>query len=488
MISRFIALGLLSILLFLSCKTVVDLEFEENRDQLIKKEIFVQAEEITPVEVELTDQEKIYVLVEEHFDNPELILKEIFNIIDEDDISFNDLISRLFIGLGQYEKGKDRILEIPNYQEDADLLKLLVISNMGLGDKYISDLERILEIDDSNLFALHNLADFFIRGKNVNKAEEMLFRAYDNEPTNKKTKLLFGDLELRRVDLLGLENKRVLKLKEEAVVKAHYLKALKYYKSANDITNPDYFTKISVVYNKLGEKLEAIEALDSAIDLDNSNEWNYFDRGKLYFYTNSYNKALIDFEKSYSLNPNHFFTNVFLGRVYFFLNNIELSLKHYQIALKMNPEYSPAYKDVSTLYYIIGDADRSLYYLTELYKTKQDRDPLLSLHLVNSLIESGEKDQSEKILKNLVKYEKNSKIKGIYQYYLEPQRTSDRVLNDALNIKEDDQRIRLSYYVACALDREGVITLSRSLFQEVAESNISYESKLAKYKLGEFNE
>ena len=75
--------------------------------------------------------------------------------------------------------------------------------------------------------------------------------------------------------------------------------------------------KLSIVYKKLGKKLEALLALDRAIELDPNDLWNYFDRGKLFFYMSSNAKALADFIKAYSIDENHFFTNVFLGRLYF---------------------------------------------------------------------------------------------------------------------------------------------------------------------------
>ncbi len=480
MISRYVPLGLLCMLFFLGCSTVDVKQTEENEEIVVIEE----KEEIP----ELSLDEKIDELTEMYIDDPQRLISEIEAIIEKDNFDYHGFIARLKLAIGDYSGAKKSITSIPLYEANIDHLKIFAICQMTLSEDYIKTLNEMLEIDSENIFALNNLAKVFLNNNNLNKAEEFLIKSYNRDNRNSETFILLGDLSLKRVDELGLKNKKVLNDREENFITSQYKRALEYYNKVGESSDASYYIKLSNIYKKLGKKLEAIIALDRAIELDPDDLWNYFDRGKLYFYMSSNAKALDDFLKVYAIDENHFFTNVFLGRLYFLENEIDRSFYHYKRVVELNPKYTPAFKELSVLYKVKGDAETSLHYLVALYRSKTDNDPLLPLYLVTSLIDTNNIDGAKNILVNLVKYEKKGTMKGIYNYFLDPSRTKDEVLNDALNIEDLYQRTRLTYYVSCALQRDGIISLSSSLFKEVADADIGFESKLAKYKLGEFNE
>lgn len=466
MITRYVPLGLLCILLFLGCTTIVIEEKVQSRDIV----------------------SEINQLIDQYRHQPATLIDKITALLEPGDLSYNPLLARLELSLGRFNESINRIEAIENFTERIDDINIIIIAKMSLGIPYSTEINYVLLIDPLNTFVNNIIAEDFIRAEDLNAAQAILNELITNNRANGKTYILLGDLTLEQVKQLNLGRKKVLNSREEKQVVALYERSLNYYLQSEDQNTASYYVKLSNVYRKLGNKLDAVKALTKAIELDPLDSWNYFDRGKLYFYMNSSDRALKDFKEAYRLNPDHFFSNVFLGRLYFSLDNSEKALEHYNIAISINPDYTPAYKDLSVLYYMEGDIDRSLDYLVTLYKSKTDKDPLLSLYLVNSLIEGGRTVEAKKILGNLVKYEKNSTMKGIYYYFLDPDRAGDQALNDALLFEDQYQRMRLTYYVSCALQRGGIYSLSQALFLEVAESKIDLESKLAKYKLGVTNE
>ncbi|WP_187759885.1 tetratricopeptide repeat protein [Thiospirochaeta perfilievii] len=455
---------------FLSCSTVEIKEKDEFSN------------------TDLSLDEKIDSLVSEFIDTPEILVSKIIDLLDEDNFTYNNLLARLYISLGRYNEAKDMVVSIPNLNSNIEDLKLYIIIQQFLKEDYRHSLETLIRLDPSNIFAINTKSYDLIRNNRVDEAKTFLERAYKIDPQNSQTLILLGDVTLLEVENLGLSTKRVLSGVEERKVNNLYKKSLEYYLRVKDSQDPTYYVRLSNIYKKLGDKLNSIKSLSRAIDLDPLDVWNYYDRGKLYFYASSNKKALEDFNMAYKIDPNHFFTNVFLGRIHFIEGNLEVSLKYYNNVIKINPEYTPAYRDLSVLSYIHGDKQSGLNYIISLYNSKTDKDPLLPLYLVTSLFEVGRDDDAKKILVNLVKYEKKGTMKELYSYFLDPTHVGDSVLTDALNIKDHYQRIRLTYYVALALEREGVISLYKTLLKEVAEANLSFESKLAEYRLGENNE
>lgn len=466
MITRYTPLGLLLMILFFGCKTV---EIDEPTLEQ-KKDVSVED------------------IINEFRDDKRKLLSELEKVVRRDDPEYNRLIAGLYISFGEYEKAIERVKAVPGYESDAALLEIYAIAQMGSDIEYSETLKKILLIDPGNIFALNHKAYQLISSGEFDKAEDIIFKTIKIDSSNSDTLVLLGDFYLAKVDSMGLEGKRFLSSSEESSLNILYKRALQSYLLAKKQGDASYFVKLSSLYRKLGNKLEAIKALNRAIELDPDNVWNYYDRGKLYFYTASMDKALSDMERAYTLDPDHFFANVFLGRIYFLTGRVEDSYKVYKRVLSINPDYYPAYKEFSALCYIKGETGKSLEYLIKLYKTGTDRDPFLSLNLVLTLTQEGREAEAKKILTNLVKYEKKGTMKGIYNYLLDPAHTGDQVLNDALVLKDKDERIRYSYYIAEIFYMERLQSLSKNLFMEVSDSGSGYESLLARYKLGVFNE
>lgn len=429
--------------------------------------------------------EEVNRLVQSYLSEPETLLSKLDNLLGSKKNRYSGLYARIYISAGEFRRAKDAILANKKYKESTELLELLAIAELGLNEDYGSTLSDIIALEENNTFALNKLAQDSLSKGSLDKAEELLTKSYKTDHRNNETKILLGDLALERVNAMGLNKKKVLSQREEANIYSYYNLALDYYLLVQNSTNPAYYVKLSGLYKKLGKKIEAVNAISKAIEYESDNIWNYFDRGKLYFYMGEYELAKSDLMIAYSMDKNHFFTNVFLGRICFINNETKDALKYYNNVLNMNPNYSPAYRDMSILYYVKGDIEKSLEFQIRSFESESVKDQFIPLLLVETLLELDREAEARKILLNLVKYEKNSTMKDIYRYYIDPKRTGDDVLSRALSMDDWYMKTRLSYYISCALLREGVKGHSEVILQDVVEADIDFESKLARYKLGE---
>lgn len=478
MLSRYVSLGLLCIFFFLGCQTVV------KESETVKPFI----SETKDKDSEISLDEQIEKLVKEYMDDIPTLIPLIEDLVEGKETEYTELLARLDFLNRDFKRAIERVLSNSEYENNEKLLEIVVNSKKYLQLNYLEDLNKILKINPDSTFALNLYAQLLIQRMELNKAQELLVKSHSVNNNLNETYILLGDLMLARVDEMGLQNKRVLSSNEESEINSYYKQAIKYYNRGNNGTNPVTYVKLSQVHKNLGEKLEAIKALNRAIELNPNDPWNYYDRGKLYFYMVSYEKAEEDFLKAIELDPDHFFSNVFLGRIYFNLNNSKESFKYYTKVLNMNNEYYPAYRDYGVLLYTRGEISEGIKYLVKLYNRKERSYPFLPLLLVSFFIDDGNMTQAKNILTNLVKYEKKGTMKDIYQYLLDPIHTGDEVLTDILNLENRDLKGRYSYYVALAMEKEGIYSLSRSILQEVLDTGVVVESKLAKYKLGELNE
>ncbi|MBN2617802.1 MAG: hypothetical protein JXR64_05755 [Spirochaetales bacterium] len=464
MISRYVPMGLLCILLFFSCNTI---NIKENT---------------------IEDEDPVPLLIEEFSSNPQKLLEKILELDSKYQSKYSILISRLYLSLGEYINCEDSIQTIPQFESSVECLEILSICEYSQGRDATDLLEQLIALDITNSIGNKLLINTLISSRDLENAEKILKTYFENGGHDDFSYIALGDIALVKVENLGLEKKKVLSSLEEKIIYGYYKDALENYKKIESSNDPSYYVKLSNIYKKLGKRMDAVEAMSVAIQLEPQNEWNYYDRGRLYFYLDAPERAKKDFLSALNINPDHFFSNIFLGRLYFMSGENTVSKKYYLKALEITPDYLPAYKDLSVLFMVEGDNNTGLKYLKKLYNSKSDPDELLPLYLVDSLINNNEMKEAQNLLEKLVKYEKNSTMKRLYQYYLSPSSSGDQILNDILHLDNNTQRLRLTYYVASILEREGVKFASSSLFGEVRDSYNGFESMLSLYKLGEINE
>jgi adenylate cyclase len=82
---------------------------------------------------------------------------------------------------------------------------------------------------------------------------------------------------------------------------------------------------------------KAIELVQKAIALDNTNADAHSLSGFLYSMTKQYDKAIAQAEKAVAINPNSAFGHFIMGKTLFFAGKAEESIPEYKIAIRLNP-------------------------------------------------------------------------------------------------------------------------------------------------------
>jgi len=82
---------------------------------------------------------------------------------------------------------------------------------------------------------------------------------------------------------------------------------------------------------------KAMELVQKAIAMDDTNADSYSLSGFLYSMTNQHDKAIAQAEKAVALNPNSAFAHYMLGKILWFAGRPEESIPEYKIAMRLNP-------------------------------------------------------------------------------------------------------------------------------------------------------
>ena len=108
-----------------------------------------------------------------------------------------------------------------------------------------------------------------------------------------------------------------------------------------------------------GNAREVIAYLEELIEKDNSNYQIYFQRAKIYYELEDYQKALTDIQKSLELSPTDQESYLLLSQVYNQLNNTEESINAALQAEQRGFRNYELYKLLSLNYLTIGEVDNA---------------------------------------------------------------------------------------------------------------------------------
>jgi tetratricopeptide (TPR) repeat protein len=133
----------------------------------------------------------------------------------------------------------------------------------------------------------------------------------------------------------------------------------------------EYFQRGIIEGRNLGEYDLAIDSFSKAIELDNSYERAYFNRGIAYFRQRELQLALADYTRAIEINPRHSSFYDTRADVLRFLQQFQQAHNDIQRSLKINPSNSDAYKTQAEIYSDEGNTD--LFY--ESLQKALDLDP-----------------------------------------------------------------------------------------------------------------
>ena len=97
--------------------------------------------------------------------------------------------------------------------------------------------------------------------------------------------------------------------------------------------NPLYFTRLGIIFDKLGKDRYAKSNFFRSTNLDQNNPYSYYSFGNFYFDRKQFRKALGLYQKAYNCGyNNHFYTLYQIGVIYEKLGDYSSAIKFYKEA------------------------------------------------------------------------------------------------------------------------------------------------------------
>ena len=104
----------------------------------------------------------------------------------------------------------------------------------------------------------------------------------------------------------------------------------------------------------------------NALRIDPANRDAYYDRGRMHYYVNRYQKAIDDFTKAIELKDWRYITDSETSDVYtrranshYLLSEHDLALSDYEKAIQIDPDNAWAWSSKANLYQWIGETSKS---------------------------------------------------------------------------------------------------------------------------------
>ncbi len=293
-----------------------------------------------------------------------------FNKVVEIDSTYGNVYSNrgnAFALTGQWQKALNdynKAIELkPNFA-DALFNRGMAFANLNRNKEAINDFTKVLELspDRNDIYKQRGMSYYFdnkfteaIQDLTTylklypNDYTALYYRALSFEKNNQKEKAKKDFKELKKYPQII---KSILKtitnleiLGDKTGEKSYYLQAIDLTKDILKIdeNNSEAYSRMGVLYGKIGDIRKAFELLNKAIKLDSNNYQAYADRGYAYFISGNNRKALSDYNRAIEINPNNFVAFYNRALLYEKLNKYELAINDYSSALAVKNDYALAY-------------------------------------------------------------------------------------------------------------------------------------------------
>lgn len=210
--------------------------------------------------------------------------------------------------------------------------------------KYLS--QQILEIDPSNVDALHTLALLVHKEGDSNAAIALLNKAIQLLP---KSAILLTNLGCVYEDC-GEQDKAL----------QCYLDSITF--------DPTYALsplKLASLLHQQNQWLAAIRYYQASIALDGSNPLAYYNLANTFYKLGEYEKAISNYLESLKLNPEYTDALFNLGNAYRELAQHHAAIQSYQAVLSIDPHYSAAYNHMGQVYLNQRDLNAAIQAFTQ---------------------------------------------------------------------------------------------------------------------------
>jgi len=251
-----------------------------------------------------------------------------------------------------------KILDFPERDDYYAERALVLISNDKNYKLAIEDLETAIKMNPKQGIYLTKLGDAYFGNNQTFKAQETYLKAIEKNPRDAEIYFKTGQffLFVKKYDEAKRYLNEALKL-DESYPKIYFFigqvfketqdtaRAIEFYKKATQIDAGDYDS-----YLQLGQILtqqkstEALKYLDAAVNTNESVDEAWYARGYYHQLAGNYDRAILDYQKTITLNPFHSFAYYNTGYIYFIKKNWPLAIRHFELAFKVNDKFEkPVY-------------------------------------------------------------------------------------------------------------------------------------------------
>jgi len=248
---------------------------------------------------------------------------------------------------------------------DAIYNRGVAYSSLGQNKKAIADFNKVLLLtpDKADILSLRGLCYYYDNNLdsalidfnnylkvNMSASNILYYRALTYEKKN-QTELAKKDFETIRNNYPELIDE-IIKVATNIENSADYYRDIKLYNDAIDMfkdilkINPNHsiaYSRIGVIYGKIGNFNLAFENLNKAISLDSKNYQAIADRGYAYMLTGNNSQAIKDMTTAISLKSDDYITYYNRALLNFKLGKNIDAISDLDNVIKLNVEYSPAY-------------------------------------------------------------------------------------------------------------------------------------------------
>lgn len=279
----------------------------------------------------------------------EATLKELNSILEHNpkDLDVLYLLANTYADYGEYLKSNkvyNRILTITGASININLQKFKNFNQLGMNDSAIAELKEVRRIDPDNINTMHTLSQFYIEQDSLNRAKDVLKKAYDRNTRDPKTLVMLADVYITKSQwdsagtLLGSVVKDSLVAPGDKMEIAQYLysrfKQDQRNKSLQNVTrqvlesfleaNPDYgmiHTLAADFYLATGDDQKALQSLERTNELMPDNDAAWKQRVQILFRNSNYEKVIEIGTKAEEHVPDDPFILFFVGNSYMIQGN-----------------------------------------------------------------------------------------------------------------------------------------------------------------------
>lgn len=152
-------------------------------------------------------------------------------------------------------------------------------------------------------------------------------------------------------------------------------------------SNGDLYHQRAKLYLKHAKYQEALNDVSRSVGIDSTNADYQYTKGEIYFLALRFDNALLTFEKTLQLNPQHWKANLKMAKIFLYLEQYEKAMDYVNAALRVDEHLAEGYFLKGTIHQFAGDSAKAASSFRTAVEQKADYyDAYISLGMLYSAV------------------------------------------------------------------------------------------------------